>query len=421
MKKTNIKIIGDIMLDIWSYGQYQKKSAEAPINIFELNKKKYSLGGAGNLSNNLKSLNVNHHLLTEIGNDNIGLKIQQILKKKKIQTSFFKSKKNSTVKERFFYNNKQIFRRDIENTSRNKNFINVIKKNISNNDMIIVSDYKKGLITKSLIKFLIKKNCKIFVDPKSKPELFKNVFLVKPNIEKFEEWCGKFTEKKAFDLLKKMNWHWLVISINKDGVFVINKNGEKNYYRVKKIKEPNVIGAGDILFSGIIYNYLKRLDIFTSVELSAFATTKCVAKNKIRKIKVNDFKKEIVFTNGVFDIIHKGHIDLLKFSKKLGKKLILAINSDKSVKINKGNNRPYNPIEKRIYNLKKLKLIDEIIIFNEKTPIRLIKKIKPDVIVKGNDYSFKNIIGHKYSNIILFKKKNQLSSTKLISRLNGMN
>ena len=143
-------------------------------------------------------------------------------------------------------------------------------------------------------------------------------------------------------------------------------------------------------------------------------------QKKIRKINIKDFKKKIIFTNGVFDILHKGHIDLLKFSKKLGEKLIVGINSDYSVKINKGNNRPYNSLSKRIKELKKIKLIDKIIIFNEKTPIKIIKKIKPDVIVKGNDYSFQNVIGSKYTNVILFKKKNQLSSTKLISNLNRL-
>ena len=418
MKKTNIKIIGDIMLDTWSYGKYQKKSAEAPINIFELDKKKYSLGGAGNLSNNLKSLSVNHHLLTEIGNDNSGLKIQQILKKQKIQTSFFKSKKHSTVKERFFYNNKQIFRRDIENTSRNKNFINVIKKKINNNDMIIISDYQKGLITKSLIKFLIKKKCKIFADPKCSPETYKNVFFIKPNMEKFEEWCGKFSEKKAFNLIKKMNWHWLVISHNKYGIYVFNKFGEKNFYKVDKVKNPNVVGAGDILFSCIIKNYLNKFDIFTAVELASYATTKCVAKKKIRKVALSDFKKNVVFSNGVFDILHKGHIDLLKFSRKLGKKLVLGINSDKSVKKNKGNNRPVNSIKDRVKKIKQLNLVDQIIIFNEKTPIRIIKKLRPDVIVKGDDYTFSNVVGKNIANIILYKKTNNLSSTKLINKLN---
>ena len=236
-------------------------------------------------------------------------------------------------------------------------------------------------------------------------------------MEKFEEWCGKFSEKKAFKLLKEMNWSWLVISNNKNGIHVFNKYGQKNYYKVNNIKNPNVIGAGDILFSCIIKNYLNNLDIFTSTELASYATTKCVSKKKIRKVNFKDFKKDIVFTNGVFDILHKGHLDLLKFSKKLGKKLFLGINSDSSVKKNKGKNRPYNNLTYRIKNIKKLNLVDKIIVFKEKLPLKIISKIKPDVIVKGDDYSFSKVVGNKISNVILFKKKNNFSTTKLISKL----
>ena len=139
---------------------------------------------------------------------------------------------------------------------------------------------------------------------------------------------------------------------------------------------------------------------------------------KIRKVTIKDFKKEIVFTNGVFDILHNGHLKILKFSKSLGNKLILGINSDLSVKKNKGKNRPYNPLNRRIKKLKKLNLIDKIITFKEKTPLKLIKKIKPDVIIKGNDYSFSNVSGNKISNVILYEKKNNLSSTKFILKKN---
>ena len=128
----------------------------------------------------------------------------------------------------------------------------------------------------------------------------------------------KIFEKKAFSLLKSMKWHWLVISHNKYGVHVFNRYGAYNFYRVKNIPNPNVIGAGDI-FAGIIYNHLNNLDIFTSVELACYAASKCVGK-KIRKIKISDFKKDVLFTNGVFDILHKGHIDLLKFCKTISKK-----------------------------------------------------------------------------------------------------
>ncbi len=417
--KKKIKIIGDIMLDKWCSGQFEKKSSEAPINIFLTKNINYSLGGVGNLCINLKSLKLDHHLFSEIANDGVGLKTLKILKKEKIKFDVFKTKKISTLKERFFHKDEQIFRKDLETISTNSKTNYKISNQIKVNDIVVISDYQKGLIDKNLMKRLRKKNCTIFVDPKNKPEIFKNAFLVKPNMEKFEEWCGKFSEKKAFNLLNKMNWHWLVISNNKNGVFVFNKYGEKNFYKVKFVKNPNVIGAGDILFSCIIRCYLNNLDIFTSVELASYATTKCVSKRKIRKVFLKDFKKEIVFTNGVFDILHKGHIEMLKFSKKIGNKLILGINSDISVKKNKGKNRPYNTLNKRIKNLKKLKLIDKIISFREKTPLKLITKIKPDVIVKGNDYLFSKVVGNKISNVILYRKKNNLSSTKIILKMNN--
>ena len=105
----------------------------------------------------------------------------------------------------------------------------------------------------------------------------------------------------------------------------------------------------------------------------------------------------------------------------MGKKLIVGINSDQSVKLNKGKNRPYNNLFLRIRNLKKTKLTNEIIFFKEKTPIKLIKKIKPDVIVKGSDYSFSEIAGNKVANIIIFKKKNKMSSTKKLMKMNKLN
>jgi D-beta-D-heptose 7-phosphate kinase / D-beta-D-heptose 1-phosphate adenosyltransferase len=421
MKNKKIKIIGDLMIDIWCEGIMEKKSSESPIKIYQTDNTKYSLGGAGNLCLNLKALGVDFKFFSEIGKDQNGDKILKILKKKKINFLTDRKKKITTSKMRLFLKEKQIFRQDIEDDKINKNISNNLIKNLKKKDIVVISDYKKGCIHKNIQSRINKKNCITFVDPKNKPQFYKNAFLVKPNMEKFEEWVGKFSKKKAFNLLKLMGWSWLVISHNKNGVYVFNKFGEQNFYKVKTVKNANVVGAGDIFFSGILCNYLNKKDIFSSVEIASYAASKCVTKKKIRKININDFKKKIIFTNGVFDILHKGHIDLLKFSKKLGEKLIVGINSDNSVKINKGKNRPYNNLSKRIKELKKTKLIDEIIMFDEKTPIKIIKKIKPDVIIKGNDYLFKNVIGSKLVNVILFKKKNQLSSTKLISNLNRLN
>ena len=420
MKKKTIKIIGDLMIDIWCEGIMEKKSSEAQIKIYETNNTLYSLGGAGNLCLNLKALGVNFKFFSEVGKDQNGLKILKILKQKKINFLTDRKKKKTTSKMRLFLQKKQIFRQDIEDVRINKNISNNLINNLQKKDIVVISDYNKGCIHKNTQSKINKKDCITFVDPKNKPQFYKNAFLVKPNMEKFEEWVGKFSKKKAFNLLKLMGWTWLVISHNKNGVYVFNKFGEQNFYKVRTVKNANVVGAGDIFFSGILYNYLNKKDIFSCVEIASYAASKCVAKEKIRKINIKDFKKNIIFTNGVFDILHKGHIDLLKFSKKLGKKLIVGINSDYSVKMNKGKDRPYNNLSKRIKELKKIKLIDKIIIFNEKTPIKIIKKIKPDVVVKGNDYSFKDVVGSKFTNVILFKKKNQLSSTKFISNLNRL-
>ena len=419
MNKNRLKIIGDIMLDEWIFGKNTKKSSEANIDIFENINSKKSLGGVGNLCQNLKSLGVNFELFSEIGDDSNGKILKKILNEKNIKHNLLNKKRYTTSKKRYFTDNQQIFREDIENVSINKSVGQIFLKKIRKNDIVIISDYRKGCIDKYLHSKIIKKKCITFVDPKNNPEFYKDAFLIKPNMEKFKEWCGVFSKKKAFQLIKKMRWSWLIISHNKEGVYVFNKFGYFNKYKVKKVKKPNVVGAGDIFFSGIIHNYLLNYDIFTSVELSSFAATKCVEKKQIRIVKKNDFKKEIVFTNGVFDVLHKGHIDLLKFCKKIGKKVYLGINSDSSVKRLKGKKRPYNYLKIRIKHLKKTNLIDKIIVFKDLTPMRIINQIKPDVIVKGEDYNFRNIVGSNNFNSIIFKKKRDISSTKLINILNN--
>ncbi len=418
MNFKKIKIIGDTMLDQWLEGSYNKISSEAPINIFQKKKLNNSLGGAGNLCVNLKSLGIKFKLYSEIGKDKYGKEVKKILKDKNISFDLVKKKKQTTIKKRYFISGNQIFREDKEDIKINKIIGNRLLKNLKSNDIVVFSDYNKGSIYKNLHSKVIKKKCITFIDPKNNPNFYKNAFLVKPNMEKFTEWCGKFSRKKAFKLLKTMKWTWLVVSNSKNGVHVFNKLGKYNYYRVKDIKEPNVVGAGDIFFSGIIFKYLINLDLFTAVELASYAATKCVNKKKIRNINKDDFKKDLVFTNGVFDILHKGHVDLLKFCKKIGKKTVVGINIDKSVKNIKGNDRPFNNLKIRIRNINKTKLVDKIISFKESNPLRLINSVKPDVIVKGSDYKFNQIVGSKNYNALIFKIKKKISTTKILENLN---
>jgi D-beta-D-heptose 7-phosphate kinase/D-beta-D-heptose 1-phosphate adenosyltransferase len=152
--------------------------------------------------------------------------------------------------------------------------------------------------------------------------------------------------------------------------------------------------------------------------LACKAASQNVQRRGVHPVLLEDINNKVVFTNGVFDILHEGHLSLLKYAKSLGQKLIVAINSDQSVKINKGNNRPINKVSIRKRQLEILPWVDEVIIFNEKTPLNTIHKIKPDVIVKGGDYKKKEVIGNKLAPVIIFPFKNNFSTSAVIKKLN---
>lgn len=127
-------------------------------------------------------------------------------------------------------------------------------------------------------------------------------------------------------------------------------------------------------------------------------------------------KHDTVFTNGCFDIIHRGHASLLGYCRSLGKKVIVGLNSDSSVKRLKGTQRPINSQEDRKFILEALSSVDEVIIFDEDTPYNLIKAIKPDIIVKGGDYKMKDVVGSDVSEVVIFEYVPGYSTTGIITR-----
>ena len=417
-----IRIFGDIILDVWINGQYERNSPEAPVKILDVNTVTHNLGGASNVAININNLRNNVKLYGSIGNDNNGFILYNLLKKNKIKSKIKFTKNITTTKTRLIDSqNKHLLRVDIEK----KNKINFIdssfKKEIKKEDMIIICDYDKGAIKKNTIKKILKYNKNLFIDPKNKPEYYKGAFLVKPNMKLFEKWVGKFSIVKSLNLINKMKWEWLIVTDSGNGVYVINKLGDYQHYSYKAKQVLDVTGAGDTFISALCHYVNLGLNIFQSSDLACYLSTKAVEKSKVHILNFNDIYKKKIFTNGVFDILHKGHFELLKYSKKLGKKLIIGLNSDSSVKMNKGKNRPHNTFEVRKKNLLKLGFVDQVIKFNSKTPLNLIKKIKPDIIVKGGDYKKNNVVGNKISEVKIFKIIDGYSSTSLINKKNKFN
>ena len=434
---TRVLIIGDIMLDRYVIGEVNRISPEAPVPVFLSQSSKHVLGGAGNVYNNLISLGVNSTLISIIGEDNFGKQIQKILKKKSANFYLFKEKnKPTTVKTRYSVKGQQLIRVDEEKKEKisdlaYKFILKRFKKEILKHNVVILSDYSKGIfnqeLTQELIKLSNKCSIPIIVDPKNKDfNIYKNASLITPNqleaslVTNLPCNNNRETEICAKDIMDRYTIKKVLITRGSEGLSYIEKK-ETVHQPTKKIEVFDVSGAGDTVLAVLSVCVSNKIPVKKSLELANRAAGIVVGKigtstisldelfkeeklfiNKkcslleLKKIVANYKRKKykVGFTNGCFDILHIGHINYLEESKKLCDKLIIAINSDSSVKKIKGRNRPINNQEDRAKILSALNLCDHVIIFNQLTPIQLITSLKPDIITKGGDYKKKNVVGY---------------------------
>lgn len=412
-----IKLFGDIMLDKWIYGVNHRISPEAASLILLEKKKTFSLGGAANLALSLSYLNLRIKLFSVSGKDNESKILINLLKKNSVNFFIKKIKNCTTTKTRMIGNfGQQIMRLDKEEFSEDKSINQMIKK-INFKDIVVISDYGKGFIKDDSIKRILKKTKLVFVDPKQKPEIYRGAYLVKPNMKEYECWNGKFSIKSAINFLKKYDWKWLLITDGSNGIHVLNWKGQYKHFKEEPKEIADTTGAGDVVLAALIYGFVNKLNIFESAKLACKAASKNVQKRGVSPILLEDVKSKIVFTNGVFDILHEGHLSLLKYAKSLGGKLVVAINSDQSVKKNKGNERPINDVNIRKQQLEILPWVDQVMVFKEKTPLNLIRQIRPDIIVKGGDYKKKEVVGSNFSKVILFPFKKNFSTSRILNKL----
>ena len=435
---TRVLIIGDIMLDRYVIGDVHRVSPEAPVPIFLSKCSKHVLGGAGNVYNNLISLGVNATLISIIGEDNFGNQIKKILKSIKNTNFYLFKEKNTptTVKTRHLVKGQQLIRIDEEKTktlsdSAHKFILKNFKKELLKHNVVILSDYNKGIfnqkLTKELIKLSNKHKIPIIIDPKNKNfNIYKNASLITPNqleashVTNLPCNNNKEAEICAKNIMDKYDIKKVLITRGSEGLSYIAKK-EKIHQPTKKIEVFDVSGAGDTVLAVLSVCVSNKISVKKSLELANRAAGIVVGKIGTSTISLNELFKEkqlfinkkcslselkkivanykskkykVGFTNGCFDILHIGHIDYLEESKKLCDKLIIAINSDSSVKRIKGRNRPINNQEDRAKILSALSLCDHVIIFNQLTPIQLITSLKPDIITKGGDYKKKNVVGY---------------------------
>ena len=465
-KRTSILVIGDLMIDHYLWGSCERISPEAPVPVVDIKSETTVLGGAGNVINNLVSLGAEVGVLSVVGNDAVANELKYILDETGAKSFLTEQAGRKTSKKsRLMAAKSQIVRYDHE--SKNdisfesvKKIFSKFQEIINGYDIILLSDYGKGVLTdtltKEIIEYASKYHKKVLLDLKGTDySKYKGAYLLTPNKKEAQIASGieidssdtlEFALKRLKDIAALT---YSVITLSEDGIAILKDNNVITKPTVAR-EVYDVTGAGDTVLASLGFALCLQDDIEIAVEFANLAAGVVVGKLGSATVsldEIEDYKssiskssielhiktqdeienltkrlalknKKIVFTNGCFDILHKGHVSYLNIAKSFGDVLIVGLNSDASVRALKGENRPVNEEDDRAYMLSALESVDYVVVFNDDTPYELIKKIQPHTLVKGADYEGKEVVGSdiaKETRLVEFVEGK--STTKLIEKI----
>jgi len=373
-----VLIIGDVIIDKYIYGTSDRLSPEAPVPVVKYQREVETLGGAGLVYENLKSLG--------------------------IDTTLLQTKQPSSIKTRVICDGHYITRIDDDKHADGAVVLDIVKANdFSQYAYVILSDYNKGVLdnAQAIITHLNSQGCRVIVDPKRDTSCYKDAWLVKPNNSEFT--------KFGFN-----DWPGNIITTNAGDDVIANIDGNNYTVAVDPIEVSDVTGAGDCFLAAFVYGLSKGYDYPYCLELAIKGSAESVKRVGTYILTERDLTTQVIFTNGCFDILHKGHLTLLKEARALGDRLIVGLNSDSSVKRLKGAARPINNEDVRKEQLELISYVDKVIIFDDDTPYNLIKEINPNLIVKGGDYTVEQVVGHDLVDVHLIPTVPGHSTTDII-------
>jgi len=441
-KTPKILVVGDLMIDHYLWGKCERISPEAPVQVVNVGNETKLLGGAGNVVHNLIALGAEVDVISVIGGCEISNELKALLKDINVRPDYLIEQKDriTSKKSRIIASQQQVVRYDRESVdpiSKNSqdSLLSIYKKILNDYDVVLLSDYGKGVLTSELTQMLIKiakkNNIKVLVDPKGlNYSKYAGAYLLTPNKKEASEATqininSNESLLQAITELKKLcHLNVSLITLSEQGVAIFDNSLRVHPTVAREVFD--VTGAGDTVLASLGFALSCGYEIDQAVEFANLAAGVVVSKigsatatldeiieyqsslhqstsdvhiktwDEIellsKKLKTNG--KKLVFTNGCFDLLHTGHVRYLETAKSYGDVLILGLNSDRSVNALKGNSRPINNQQDRAYILAALDAVDYVVIFDEDTPYDLIKKIRPHILVKGGDYKGKNVVGH---------------------------
>lgn len=434
---ARILVVGDVMLDRYWSGPTSRISPEAPVPVVKVSDIEDRAGGAGNVALNIASLSAQTRLLGLVGNDENAQVLTNTLQHQNIHTQFTPISNHPTItKLRVLSRNQQLIRLDFEESfadADNSGLLENYKQQIHDCDVVILSDYGKGALhnIEDFIALANAQNKPVFIDPKGSDfKRYSGATLITPNMSEFELVVGPCKDEaelltKGFELLDTVGLDALLVTRSEKGMTLFQK-GEQPVHLAATAREVyDVTGAGDTVISVLAAAYAAGSPLADATALANTAAALVVAKLGTATVSLAELRRAakadevahggildedtllevmneakaqgetLVMTNGCFDILHPGHVSYLKNAKKLGDKLIVAVNDDDSVRRLKGEGRPINPTHHRMDVLAGLESVDYVVPFSEDTPQRLIAKLLPNILVKGGDYKIEDIAGGK--------------------------
>lgn len=432
--KATVLVVGDVMLDRYWFGDASRVSPEAPVPIVNIKNIDNRPGGAGNVALNIATLGAKPILLGITGHDQDAALLEQQLTAASVIHDLCKLEALSTIiKLRVISRHQQLLRMDFEEslaTAEHDVLLKRFQTHLAKANLVILSDYKKGTLAnpQPLIQMARAQNIPVLVDPKGNDfSIYQHANIITPNYKEFEAIVGPcHSEQDILDkgraLLTKYQMDTLVVTRGESGMTIIQQNNIAHFPAYAR-EVLDVTGAGDTVISTLGASVAAGLPLEQATGLANLAASLAVGKLGAATVSVPELEvaltgktsytsgivneeqllravqearaqgKKIVFTNGCYDILHAGHVTSLQLAKQLGDCLIVAINTDESVQKLKGPSRPINHIDHRMTVLAGLGVVDWVVSFNDDTPERLLRLIKPDLLVKGSDYQLHQIVG----------------------------
>jgi D-beta-D-heptose 7-phosphate kinase/D-beta-D-heptose 1-phosphate adenosyltransferase len=466
--------VGDLMLDEFVYGEVSRISPEAPAPVIAVQRSVINVGGAGNVARNIAGLGARCIFVGLTGEDDAGRTLQAELAKEALIESLLVSDpaRPTTRKVRFVseHFSTHMLRADWEMAAPapadiEQQLIDTILPHLARADIVLLSDYAKGVLTARVLRNVIdaarKLGKRVIVDPKNANfAIYRGATLLTPNRKEFAEATRSRADTEAaiasaaHDAMQLADCEAMLVTQGEHGMTLVSRSGEVIHVPAHPVKVSDVTGAGDTVAAMLAVALATGADWETVLRSASAAASVAVSKTGTAIVTPRELRRKILphaflaaeekivavagdldaqllewrkqglrvgFTNGCFDILHPGHVKVLTAARAACDRLIVGLNSDASTKRLKGEGRPVQNQRARAEVLAALEAVDLVVIFEEDTPLNLITQIRPSVLVKGGDYTREQVVGHEIveadgGEVVLVDTMPGFSTTSLVNR-----